>query len=781
MRSMNKMIVEQALAARTVEEAEAVQKLIADTIGATHKRPLGDRWNNQGFLTGSGSSYDHKVLETVTNMQDAVLELLVLQKLGSRDEAKFPTPHAAAANLLAGLGPKQQAEFATVTIDRAEPGRNKKRITLVMRDRGCGITDEEVPRGIFLIGDGHKDGVDWQQGTFGLGGATPLRNAKAVVLVTRRHPDLLKSEEVDKITIAVVQWERERTTKNAFYLVTHPWNEDVPAEWVRATPFSVLASDFPDFDAGTHLALIAYDTAGLGRISSDERSFASIFDTRLYRPVLPIKYRNNITRSNRDETLRGLHQRLEGNPGVSGTEGQDTLPFNYKDTTYRLPISYRLFAKPGDPGERRNFIAHGHALLLTSNGQVHSHWTPQEFKQYTKLNKLYNRVLVVVESDALPIEDRTELFTADRSQLIRSSFAIRLEKEIAAFLDEWVALQHANNALILEAVSGDNSDRPTVKVAEQIARAVKAKGYSFGGEGSGGGGGSRSKSPNPLPPDDLYDDPNHFEGPESVEAQLGKVKSIHFQLNAVDGFISKRAELEVVCDHPDIGVSEITVGELQSGRVRVSVAVPENADLGICKLSVEILPWVKTSGGLGPSFEWTTKVEVVEEREPKSSGRSPGSDKGKSGTDSGGLVALIWKSESDPGTDNWTAATVGEIEMVVGRELAKVCPEYSNLAEVDSEIPTIVLNRTYTRLKSYVHARAAELSTDDSVYRARDRYAVGAGVALLLLDQETRKAEKEGKPLDDKAIAVARQAAARAVLSVLPAYDRLERQTLAMD
>ena len=33
----------------------------------------------------------------------------------------------------------------------------------------------------------------------------------------------------------------------------------------------------------------------------------------------------------------------------------------------------------------------------------------------TKLNKLYDRVLVVVESDALPIEVRTELFTADRA------------------------------------------------------------------------------------------------------------------------------------------------------------------------------------------------------------------------------------------------------------------------------------------------------------------------------------------------------------------------------
>ena len=106
---------------------------------------------------------------------------------------------------------------------------------------------------------------------------------------------------------------------------------------------------------------------------------------------------------------------------------------------------------------------------------MHSHWTPQDFKLRTKLNKLYNRILVVVESDALPIEIRTELFTADRAQLVRSAIAIRLENEIAAFLDEWAALIDANNALIREAITGDNNNRPTLAIAEQIARAFKAK------------------------------------------------------------------------------------------------------------------------------------------------------------------------------------------------------------------------------------------------------------------------------------------------------------------
>ncbi len=770
-------ILDLALAARTVDDAREVQRLIEGEVGARYQRPLGNTWNNQGILTGSGASYDHKVLEVVTNMQDAVLELLAIQNYGTRANVPFATPHEAASALLDGRTPKQQADLASVTIDSADLGKSKKQVTLVMRDHGCGITPRDVPQGIFRVGSSHKDGCDWQQGTFGLGGATTYRNAEAVVLVTRRHPDLLTKGEPDRIAVAVVEWERQRTTTNAFYLVTNPWDDDDTSTWPTAVPFSISAAQRPEFQPGTHLALISYDTEGLGRISSDERSFATVLNTRLYRPVLPISYRNNLTRSDRDETLRGLEKRFDVNPGESGSGGADTLPFNHDGTTYQLPIRFRLFAKPGTAGARRNFVAHGHALLITSNGQVHAHWTPQDFKINTKLNKLYDRVLVTVESDALPIEVRTELFTADRAQLVRSRVARSLEKEIVAFLDQWPALSDANKALIREAITGDNNDRPTIAIAEKIARALKVRGFSKGGNGTGSGGGRGSKPPQPTPNEDLYNNPTHFEGPVSVEAQVGKVKGIYYKLNATDGFLGagRRAELNVTCDHPDIGSEEITVGELRSGRVRASLAIPEDADRGTYSITAVVPEWSKTSGGLGPQFEWSTPLEIVQELKPNAAPAGSGNSAGKRGASEGGLVALVWRSDEEPEMDEWTSTTVGQIEMVTGKDLAEKQREYKDLASIDTEIPTIVLNRTYSPLKAYVQARAAEL-TDEGKELARDRYAVGVGVALLLLEQEISKAKKAGNSPDEAALDAGRQAAARAVLSVLPDYDRLAKE-----
>jgi len=758
-------IVGAALAATTAQHAHEVQELIAAAIGHRYQRPVGDRWNNVGFLTASGSSYDHKILEIVTNMQDAVVELLALRRYGNdRSKVPYKTPQEAAAALLAHLDAKEQAALASMTLaSSGEPG--KKRVTAIARDLGCGMTTSAVPRTIFQVGAGHKDGVDWLQGTFGLGGATTYRNARAVVLVTRRHPDLLEAGEEDRITVAVVEWERHKTTENAFYLVTTEWRQagDV------AEPFSVPASEYPEFEPGTHLALVAYATEGLGRRSGDERSFDTILNTRLYRPVMPIRYQNIPVRD-RYEYLRGLERRLLDNPGPDDLRGSDVLPFSFDGKTYHLPISFRIFARRGEKGERRNFVAYGHALLLTSNGQVHAHWDPQDFRLRTRLKKLYDRVLVVVESDALPIEIRTSLFTADRSQLVKTDAAIRLEKEIAAFLDDWASLVDVNNRLIREAIEGDSSDRPTIELARKIARALKVKGFALGGAGTRGGG---PRPPSPTPPEDLYDDPTHFEGPGEVQAVTGSAKGVYFKLNAKDGFIPRRASVDVSCDHPDIGDDDLTVGSLSGGRLRVSLAVPENADLGMYKLSVVIDGWSKSSGGLGPRFEWVTKVEVIDKAVERKPTGGAGPRTGDKGPGEGDLVALIWKSDEDK--DEWDPSTVGDVEMVPAKELAATHPEYAELASIDGDIPTLVLNKTYSHLKPYMQARAEDL-TEEGKEQARERYAVGVGVGLLLLHQQQAKDEKAGKKPDDSALRTAQQAAARSVLSVLPEYDKLAKE-----
>lgn len=194
----------------------------------------------------------------------------------------------------------------------------------------------------------------------------------------------------------------------------------------------------------------------------------------------------------------------------------------------------------------------------------------------------------------------------------------------------------------------------------------------------------------------------------------------------------------------------------------------------VCVCLPAVIPsWPKSSGGLGPRFEWTTKLELVSETQPKARGSAPDKTRSSKAGGQGNLVALIWRSDED--RDDWDSTTVGEVEMVVGKDLAAKRDEYKDLAKITHEIPTIVLNRTHSPLKKYIQARAAEL-TDEGMEQARDRYAVGVGVALLILDQQRRKDAKNARIPDEETHAVAARAAARGVLSVLPDYDRLAKE-----
>ncbi len=728
----------------------------------------------------TSGSFDLKLIENITNMQDAVLERDALLRYDNGEKVPYHSPREAADDLFKSQSDIELGRRITVTFQESDkPTGTTKRLTPVFRDTGCGMRPDSVPMTIFGLGGSQKDGALYQQGAFGLGGAMTFRNAKAVVLVSRRDPALLSAGEDDLITVAVVQWRTNVKGRTAYYLVDHEWRTAGDA----GQPWSCPAGAVPDFEPGTHLALVSYRVDGFHRArGGDERSFDTVTNTRLFRPVLPIRFTNMITRGKtRSDTLRGLENRLD-NAKYALNEGDDHLPFHYDGTTYLLPVRYVLFAsKPGDPGGRRSYLAKDHAVLFLSNGQTHHHWSPQQFKAKTKkLNKLYDRILVVVETDALPIAVRTGLFTADRSELVRGDAALRLEDDLSGFLEDWDALRDENSAAIQQALTGTGTE-PTLEAARKISRALNIPGFGFTGDtGSGRGGGPKSgtghgsggggKTPKPI---DLKKDPTKITGPNTVQAVIGRTRSITYIVDAVDEFFNGRGQLTVDCDHPQINPKDITIGKGNKGRVRVGIAVPDVLETGTYELRVNLTGWQKASGGTGPDLpEHTTKLELVDEIAGRGSGGSkPTSGPGAAGGPSqGNTVALRWADMN--GQDGWDKKTVGEIIDTPASELAKSNTDYAELASLGEQtIPTIMLNTDFVPLKKYLAGRSKQLDTLES---PKERYAVGVGVALLLLKDSTDDLAK-AETVSENVIAAAQQAAAKAVLAVMPAFDELSK------
>lgn len=765
-------LVSQAITTTSVAGVEQLWVEL-ESAGAEHRRPVGDRWGNRGLFTAAGGTVDHKLVELATNMHDAVIAAAMPKHLGPqpRSELDFATAFDSPASAVETIfADRPRADLATdtrVELHLAGSENEHRRLrSIVFRDYGSGMSPAELPGALFRVGSSRKDGVLWQQGAFGRGGLTVLPSCAAWVVVTRKQTDLLAAGELDRVTIAVVRWIRvgNRQTDTAVYQVTGPWENDGDV----AVPLTVPAEEC-DFAAGTHLTVVAFEAEGIwvSRLG-DERSLDTLLDTRLYEPALPLSLTTPAlgARNERTTVLRGLGRRLQDNPRPDRAEGREELPFMHGRTTYRLPIRYFLFPV-GDVGARRRFVARDHALIWNSNGQVHAHWTPSEFRHKTRLPKLADRILVVVDTDALPLPLRTGLFTADRTELLRNAEAVRLEEELVAFLDDWDALWRANNDLIRDAIRRSNSDRSTLGVARRISRALRVRGA--GGRLTGVDSDSRRPEPRLPAPRVLLDEPTEIAGPQAVTAPRGRTKGVYFSINGMDDFLPRRADARVTCGHLDIDPDcDITLGRLRGGRLRVAVAVPPDAEVADADLTIQVPEWLGRSGGRKGPLEFTTRFRVVD-----GVAATPGPRETSSGDGAPAAadrVALVWTSHERE--EDWTSQTVGDLETVDADSLAQAAPDYAALAGQHFEVSVVKLNEEFGPLKSYAALRAQEVG-DEGVARAKDRYAVGVGVEMLVLDKHAKAMAQRGHTVDDEWVDAAQVAAARGVLAVMPDYDQL--------
>jgi hypothetical protein len=399
-----------------------------------------------------------------------------------------------------------------------------------------------LPESIFHLGSRHKTKAAWQQGAFGLGGASTFRHAEAVVLVTRRHPEVLTAGEEDRVAVAVCLWEELDKGSGLYYLTTSDW---AYGKNPAAEPWSAPSAEVPDAPPGTHLALISYEPERIHNAAwGGEFSFERMLNTRLYQPVTPVHIDNRISPKAHPQNYRGLKRQLAENPRADRKELDEIMPVMLGGRTYHLPVrAYYFEAGPrADVGGKRNFINPEHALMFVSNGQVHHHWKPIELRQKTELRHIADRLVLVVDLDDLPIRARTHLFPPERQGFVDLPDTRRLEAQVSEFLDDWDEMVEFDRDVLRRAIAGERNGRPTINIARQIGRALKFKGgFRFAANNGNGDGRKRRKK---LAKADLYADPTTIEGPATIRIEQGQTRFVRYHVNAADEFIgSGRGQL----------------------------------------------------------------------------------------------------------------------------------------------------------------------------------------------------------------------------------------------
>ena len=274
-------------------------------------------------------------------MQDALIERLAAAKFGDlTGGAGTRRPRRLLRDLLAGRSLRRGCRRHHRHVVRGGAAGEKRRSALPSPTETTDAASR--PRRLRAPSSRRVEPQErkpaWQQGAFGLGGASTYRNAQAVV-PGRRGGLPSSTTGTTESPLRSSCGRRTGKLQSAYYLTTTPWDNTAGD---RPTLGRRPASEYPGFEPGTYLALISYGVEGYHRARlGDERSFDTTLNTRLFQPVdprfgLPTRW----SVSERNEYLRGFcTARLEDNPRPGERlEGADKLPFHVDGVTYHLPV-----------------------------------------------------------------------------------------------------------------------------------------------------------------------------------------------------------------------------------------------------------------------------------------------------------------------------------------------------------------------------------------------------------------------------------------------------------
>lgn len=763
------------LEARTRADIDRAEAELIRRFGSRRTRYLGDNEANWSSVSGAVDPRG-VVFERVTNMWDALIEA----EAQRQRDFTCQSPQEASARFLAvpmaGVEEMTEAEqrvlAAKATVQLVDSDDSVKRPGLIFRDFGIGLAPSEMPDSILSLERSNKLRKPYLHGIFGKGGSVVCMFSVATVIVSRKQPDLLAEGHEDLVTVAIVREDEAEDMGLPFFRYLVDPETDLP--------LTISASEVA-FEPGTLVMHLGYQAEKMGRETWQlENSIYAFAETLLFRPTLPYQLQdarsgdaNKRPESRRGPSLlRGLGQRLdrlgEGDAGL--VEHSRAAELNVVGVG-RASVRWSLFE---DEDNVRRRAARGHRVLFNASGHAHHVWDKQKLKgRVPTLRRVGDRLLVEVDTSAIPQRKLRRIFSSFREATLKSPEATALEQAVAEWLADEPDLAEAEDRLTREAVR-----RAGGGVSQNFRRRLN---QAFRGRIGGLSGGTRTRPPRPPRPprpiEDLHDEPTAWTGPETIQALPGQRRRFIMQCNAVDGFVPERAEVSIENDL-DLTVS---IGDLRRGRLQVAVETAEDADVGEHQISAK-LSFLRTAGGYS-ELTWPIELDLVSEiapPEPSGGGTRRRTDDGE--------IAFLWMSSSED--NDWTAETVGALEMLTGDQLAAADAEtYGDLRGGTEPIPTICLNSEFRDYAAYKRGVVRRVSDEAMALRA-ERYALGAGVAVANLCQqeeqlkrayreweESREAGEDGeeppKPMTAEQLGRALEQAARGVVALLPDFDRL--------
>ena len=597
--------------------------------------PYGDNENNYSVVGNQQSSPDAALVERVVNAIDAVLMGEVkasgASPASSQEAVSLLFPDAEIGSDAGRNDQKRRVDVARlVQVSAMGPAASAGDPSIVVADRGEGISPDDFPDTILSLGKSNKLRVPYVQGKFNMGGSGSLKFSGRhglQVIVSRRRPDLVDtsrlpegadtSRETDWGVTVLRREDPGDGRRSSVYTYLAPVQSGVPGDARGVLSFQDERFGLmPDNEGnpfgteveyGTAVKMFDYQTTFKQQIPR-QRSIKERLELLLARPALPfrvVECREHYWQGESPKirslakTLVGVERRLEEDlaSGVrSNVEhaGGGIMRVSGPDGSAE-EVAYRVYLIRSGKGQT---YRQSEGVVFTVGGQTQGSFSDSFFKRKAVgLSYLAKDLLVVVDGSTLSGRAREDLFMNSRDRLSETPLRYRIERaletvlaenaDLARFRDlrrravedarltDEAPLMHAVQAL----VTSNPSLRRVLRTADpQRATAAILRDYGAEAERTASWAFEGKEHPSYLR------FVGNFDPASPRRATRSRPVRVRFETDAVDDWISRRdgaAEILVEAVDLDTGTAvDVDVNVmLSSGKGEVTVSAADGGQL----------------------------------------------------------------------------------------------------------------------------------------------------------------------------------------------------------
>lgn len=432
--------------------------------------PVGGRQNNRGTIEAAADP-GRSLVERITNGIDAVLEL-EHERHSGRPVVRSPREAAAAwLNIpesgLAELTVRARQQLGERIIVTVHSGDTREARVVEIRDRGVGLTPEQMPSTILSLNESNKMSKHYLAGAYGQGGSSTFAVSTCTLVASRRDED-------GPVGFTVVRYRdlppEDFKIGHYVYLVV-----DGALPWTLAS--------IEDFPRGTLAKHFGYDLSNYGS-SRGPRSVYGLLNQVLFDPVLPVWLDNRV--HNYRRIIKGARNALNGavDDGDEDRRGPNIahrLPMFFVSLgeSGRIGIEYWVLPAPTATNKRptESFVNPSKPIVLTLNGQNQAELSQILIRKDAELPYLTQRLICHVDCNSLTPAALRALFVSNREDVRRGALLDQIKQELIRVLksdDELLRL----NTEARERGAQERDQSSVLEARRAVARLLRIQGLN---------------------------------------------------------------------------------------------------------------------------------------------------------------------------------------------------------------------------------------------------------------------------------------------------------------